>query len=96
MNLGVTGPANVTLSLPSSWVNQHGGKESVYISRISDTTGMTEVISTIYTGTDAKGNMVFRGDSPNGSSIFGMITAKATALKQQEHPGDPIQLIAPC
>jgi hypothetical protein len=90
-NLAATGPANVTLSLPATWVNQHGGKESVRISRISDTTGTAELMLTVYSGTDAKGNMIFYGDSPNGSSVFGMITAKAAAIREQEHPDVTIQ-----
>jgi hypothetical protein len=35
--------------------------------------------------------MVFRGDSPNGTSVFGMLTAKATAEKMQEQPNVTIQ-----
>ena len=36
---------------------------------------------------DPNGNMIFRGDSPNGSSLFGLITAKATAqLEQEQNP----------
>jgi hypothetical protein len=35
--------------------------------------------------------MVFRGDSPNGTSIFGLLTAKATAAKQMEEPNVTIQ-----
>jgi hypothetical protein len=30
--------------------------------------------------------MVFHGDSPNGSSIFGLVTAKATKVEQAENP----------
>ena len=81
----------MTLSLPATWVNQHGGKDSVRISRISDTTGTAELMLTVYSGTDAKGNMIFYGDSPNGSSVFGMITAKAAAIREQEHPDMTIQ-----
>jgi hypothetical protein len=91
VNLSHTGTANVTLTIPPVWVNMHGGKDAVRIARISDETGTTELISTVYTGLDKKGNMVFRGDSPKGSSIFGMLTAKATAEKQQEQPNVTLQ-----
>jgi hypothetical protein len=37
------------------------------------------------------GTMTFRGDSPNGTSVFGMLTAKATAEKQQEQPNVTLQ-----
>ncbi|WAC04621.1 MAG: hypothetical protein OS112_09180 [Methanoregula sp.] len=86
-----TGAANVTMTIPPSWVNLHGGKDTVHIARISDETGITELVSTVYTGTDKQGNMVFRGDSPKGSSVFGMLTAKATAEKQKEEPNMTIQ-----
>jgi hypothetical protein len=91
VNLTKTGPANVTLTIPPLWVEGHGGKDSVKIARISEETGITELISTVYTGLDKKGNMVFRGDSPKGSSIFGMLTAKATAEKVQEQPNVTLQ-----
>jgi hypothetical protein len=81
-----TGPANVTFTIPASWVNQHGGKDAVRITRISNETGKQELIDTIYRGLDAQGNMIFRGDSPNGTSLFGLLTAKATAAEQEEHP----------
>jgi hypothetical protein len=90
-NLPTTGAANVTLTVPVSWVDQNGGQDAVRIGRISDETGMTELLETIYTGRDPKGNMVFRGDSPNGSSVFGMLTAKATVEKQQEQPNVTLQ-----
>ena len=72
-----TGPANVTFTIPAYWVNKHGGKDAVRITRISEETGMQELISTVYQGVDTQGNMVFRGDSPNGTSLFGLVTTKA-------------------
>jgi hypothetical protein len=86
VNLSSTGAANVTFTLPTTWIAAHGGKDAVWITRVSDKTGITELLQTVYVGTDPAGNMVFRGDSPNGSSLFGMVTAKATAIEQQEHP----------
>jgi hypothetical protein len=91
INFPRTGAANVTFTIPVSWVNQYGGKDAVRIVRFSDETGIPELLSTVYSGLDQRGNMVFRGDSPNGSSIFGMLTAKATAEKQQEQPNATIQ-----
>jgi hypothetical protein len=91
VNLTSTGPANVTLTIPPSWIDQYGGKDAVRIGRISDETGMGELLKTIYNGTDTHGNLVFRGESPNGSSIFGMLTAKMTAEKQKEQPNVTFQ-----
>jgi len=83
-----TGPANITLTLPATWVNLHGGISAVHITRISDDTGQTELVSTEYVGLDSRDNMIFRGDSPNGTSLFGLLTAEATATAQKEHPNE--------
>ena len=85
-NIPKTGAANVTMSIPPSWVNRNGGKDAVRIIRVSDETGTSELLDTIYIGIDSNGNMVFRGDSPNGSSIFGLVAAKATKVEQAENP----------
>jgi hypothetical protein len=81
-----TGPANVTFTIPASWVNQNGGKDAVRITRISDETGKQELLDTVYEGLDAQGNMIFRGDSPNGLSLFGLVTAEAYAAEQKANP----------
>ena len=81
-----TGPANVTFTVPASWVTPRGGSDAVHITRISEDTRKTELLSTTYGGIDPSGNMIFRGDSPDGTSIFGLITAKAVATEQNEHP----------
>jgi PKD repeat protein len=80
-----TGPANVTFTIPASWVNQNGGKNAVMITHISET-GKPELLNTVYEGTDAQGNMIFRGDSPNGLSLFGLVTAEAYAAEQKANP----------
>jgi PGF-pre-PGF domain-containing protein len=89
-NIPQTGAANVTMSIPPSWVDSYGGKDAVRIIRISEETDTTEILDTVYTGLDPNGNMVFRGNSPNGSSLFGLITAKATALEQEQNPNSTI------
>ena len=32
--------------------------------------------------------MVFLGDSPHGTSLFGLVTAKATVVEKQAHPNE--------
>ncbi len=81
-----TGPANVTFAIPASWVDAHGGKDAVRIIRISEETGEQELIDTVYVGVDTQGNMIFRGDSPNGTSLFGLVTAGTTAAAQEGAP----------
>jgi hypothetical protein len=70
------GPATVTMSVPSSWVAQHGGPAGVMIGRVADD-GTTQVLDTRYTGLDDAHNMVFSGSSPGGLSIFALISVKA-------------------
>jgi hypothetical protein len=81
-----TGPGDITLTVPSSWVDQNGGKDAVRITRISEETGQPELLATTYLGTDPSGNMIFRGDSPGGTSLFGLVTAGATAAEQKANP----------
>jgi hypothetical protein len=77
-----TGPANITFTIPASWVNVHGGKDAVRIIRISEETGKQELLNTVYEGVDSQGTMIFRGDSPNGTSLFGLVTAETNAAAQ--------------
>jgi hypothetical protein len=51
----------------------------------------TEVLATRYIGPDRTGNLRFEAYSPAGTSIFGLLTAKATAAKQMEEPNVTIQ-----
>jgi hypothetical protein len=83
-----TGPANVTFTVPASWVNQNGGKDAVRITHISDETGKPELLDTVYEGLDDQSNMIFRGYSPNGTSLFGLVTAEAYAAEETEHPNE--------
>jgi len=82
-----TGSASVILTLPESWVNQHGGISAVRIIRVSETTGAAELVPAIFNGTDKKGIMNFRGISVNGTSVFGLVTLKATKAAQEKDPG---------
>jgi hypothetical protein len=82
-NLDTTGPATITMTSPAAWVNQHGGHSAIQIARISDL-GVAGMLATSYRGMDSAGNMVFEGLSPDGLSIFGMISAKASQIKQEQ------------
>ena len=81
-----TGPANITFTIPAAWVNSHGGPTAVHITRISEETGKTELLATTYVGLDPHGNVIFQGDSPNGTSLFGLVTAEATSVAQKQNP----------
>jgi hypothetical protein len=83
--------ASVNLTLPESWVKQHGGTGLIRIIRISDSTGAAELLPIHYTGTDRKGMMHFEGISVNGTSVFGLITLKASKMAQENDPGLKIE-----
>jgi hypothetical protein len=99
INLSKAETANISVSLPARWVNQHGGKDSIYIARIDEETTISELLNTIYTGFDDKGNMVFRGDSPNGTSFFGVLSVLTPGMELQrpsaEHqlPQNPVVMM---
>jgi len=72
-----TGAANVTLTVPASWVDAHGGKDAVRITRISKENGDATLLTTVYGGTDAQGTMTFRGASPDAGALFTLVTTAA-------------------
>jgi PKD repeat protein len=92
--------ATVTMTVPPGWVDAHGGQDAIHIVRMDDK-GIPEVLVDTHLVVDEKGNMIldkygnmqFEAISPNGLSIFGMVSAKATAIRQQEGPGVTIQPI---
>jgi PKD repeat protein len=84
-NIGTTLPATITMTCPPDWINNNGGKEAVSIVRIGDD-GTIQVLETRYAGTDLTGNMIFEAESPAGLSLFGLLTAKASAVRQAENP----------
>ena len=78
-----TEAADVTMTLPPSWVNQQGGTDSIHIARINNETGATELLNTEFGGSDSSGNMIFRGDSPHGTSQFVLFSARPGSPQKQ-------------
>jgi hypothetical protein len=74
-NFVAPGPAMVNLTISPDWVTNHGGIQSIGIARLSDE-GTSAILKTDYTGSDERGNLVFQGTSPQGLSIFGLISLK--------------------
>ena len=74
-NFVAPGLAIINLTIPPDWVTNHGGIQSIGIARLSDE-GTSAILKTDYTGSDNRGNMVFQGTSPQGLSIFGLISLK--------------------
>ena len=85
-NLSRTAPATISMGIPASWILAHGGTDEARIGRISAETGVVELLNTSYTSTDAHGDLTFAGISPNGTSLFGLLTAQATIEEQKAHP----------
>ena len=95
-NFVATGPAIVTLTIPPDWVTMHGGIPAIGIAHISDE-GTSTILMTGFKGYDNAGNMIFEGISPQGLSIFSLIslekltgpaqiTVKTPALSQSSQP----------
>ena len=87
-NITTTHSANITMTASPKWVEDNGGKDSIYIVRLGDD-GKKQVLKTRFVGNDTAGNMIFEAESPDGLSVFGLVSAKATEEKMQQAPGKP-------
>lgn len=74
-NIDASGPAGLTFTIPSDWVMNHGGTQSIVIAHIPDQ-GSTTLLQTRYLGTDTEGTMTFSAISPTGLSTFGFLSVK--------------------
>jgi hypothetical protein len=89
-NLTEIGETNVSMTLPVSWVDRRGGRtDSVHIARIANMTRKTALINSVFVGSDSNANMIFRGDSPYGSSLYAIFSE--TGLQKQEQYNETIQ-----
>jgi hypothetical protein len=84
------GETTVVMSALPAWVNSYGGPDKVSIARVADD-GSSQVLETNYVGIDASGNMQFEGISPNGLSIFALITVRTPepAVTEETQTGIP-------
>ena len=77
--------AKLRMSLDSTWVASHGGRNTIYIERITDDSQTGEVLKTQYTGSDPGQNLdYFEADSPRGLCTFGISALSGS--------GNPFQL----
>ncbi|MEN6610153.1 MAG: hypothetical protein ABFC24_04870 [Methanoregulaceae archaeon] len=74
-NVAATRPARLTFTIPSDWVTNHGGPQSIIIAHFPDQ-GSTSLLQTNYLGTDAEGTMTFSALSPAGLSTFGLLSVQ--------------------
>ncbi|MDH7594167.1 MAG: hypothetical protein QHG99_07450 [Methanomicrobiales archaeon] len=88
INIEKTGVAKVRMTVPSAWVEEHGGANAIRVVRIADD-GTISVPQLTFLGTDESGNMIFEALSPDGLSIFAMASAKVKAAAAQEIGSEP-------
>ena len=78
--------AKLRISVNSTWVATHGGRNTMYIERIADDSQTGEVLMTRFTGSDPARNLdYFEADSPRGLCTFGISALSGS--------GNPFQLI---
>jgi PKD repeat protein len=82
-NITTSHSSNITMTASPAWVEANGGVDSIYIVRLGDD-GKQQVLKTRFIGYDEKGNMIFEAISPDGLSVFGLVSAKATEEKLAE------------
>jgi PKD repeat protein len=74
-NLEGIGPTDIFMTCPPEWVDAHGGPDSIRIIRTGDD-GLTKELPTTFDGIDANGNMIFKGYSAGGLSVFGLVSVR--------------------
>ncbi len=80
-----SGPAKLYVSVNSTWVANHEGRNQTFLVRIGDD-GYGQVLPTRFLYNDTATNLdYFEADSPRGLSTFG--------LSQLQGSGNPLQLI---
>jgi len=79
-NITTSYSSNITMTASPEWVTANGGVDSIYIVRLGDD-GTRQVLKTLWIGNDTQGNMIFEAVSPDGLSVFGLVSAKATEEK---------------
>jgi hypothetical protein len=69
--------ATITMVVGPEWVNTNGGVNAVHIFRYDPQTKTQQILNTVFRGYDAEGRAIFEGISPDGLSVFGLITQSA-------------------
>jgi hypothetical protein len=78
------GETNVTMTVPLSWVDRQGGRaDLVHIAMLSNENTETTLLTTAFAGNDSAANMIFRGNSPHGSSLYAIFSARSQENSEQ-------------
>jgi hypothetical protein len=92
-NITTSYSSNITMTASPEWVEANGGVDSIYIVRLGDD-GKQQVLQTRFIGYDEKGNMIFEAESPDGLSVFGLVSAKATEEKLDEDKNATVVVVS--
>ncbi|MFA5332421.1 MAG: hypothetical protein WC342_08590 [Methanoregula sp.] len=75
-----TGPATVTMTVPSDWLNSVGGINSIVVIHTADDGGIEFLTPTITSIDPSTGYVTLTVTSPNGLSTFGLVTEQPGEL----------------
>lgn len=78
------GNASLRFSVNSSWVEEHGGRDAVYVLRKANDGGLEVLPTTFLENNDDKNLDYFRADSPHGLSTF--------VISSLHGSGNPLQM----
>lgn len=93
------GASTVSLAVPVPWVEEQGGADLIRIGRIDGTSGAAELLET--SATASAESVRFRGESPNGTSIFALISVRPVLAEEPAPPvmtpaAPPAEVAAAC
>lgn len=75
-----TGPATITMQVPLSWVESHGGVNNISIVRQGDS-GETTILTTTYDVDQTTGMVTFTATTPvNGLCVFSIVAIKSSSV----------------
>jgi hypothetical protein len=83
--------ATITMVIGKEWVEANGGIENVYIIRFDFEKDIRQVLETKFMGYDAQGRAIFQALSPDGLSVFGLISF----IKPVVHPETSVPTATP-
>jgi hypothetical protein len=86
-NFDSCGSTNVTMTVTQKWLTDNDQSiENVHIIRVADD-GSTQVLPIISIVRDPiTGDYTLTGYSKDGCSVFGLVTAKAAVIEQEQNP----------
>ncbi|MDO9036477.1 MAG: PKD domain-containing protein [Methanoregula sp.] len=101
-NGGIIQSATLTMTVSKSWVDTHGGVGHISVlRRADDGSGTTQILTPTVTGPDGSGDYTITVISPDGLSIFALVSISATTSGStsvssgSDSPGSPVSSVSP-